>query len=288
MALQVALSVAESATQLGDALSGSLKVMERVPGENPREIANLKYTGRVYLYHQDFFAHRNIADIEETFKNHGIDIVLRGQDYLTTAWLEWKRKSTESVGTASGPSGEVLHTIDFTYLPASPLDRGWLKAYMPDGVADFKTDPNIPDSLWIDVKNGVFAMDHAIPYKAIASDKLTFTIQWMNSTLNFARLQVSSKDGSERRAVWIEYLPGDWRAVATPGSVPYDATTELPEQTVYMPVRALDHGELRFEIDFADTVRLALGNRGWVYKELLKVRLRGTMVISPLVFTRHR
>jgi hypothetical protein len=93
--LQVLLSTSDIARQLGDELAKDLRVTSKMPGENPQDIATLTYTGRVYLYHQDHLTHRNIADIEDAFRKHNMDAVLRGPDFLTTAWIEWKRKSTE-------------------------------------------------------------------------------------------------------------------------------------------------------------------------------------------------
>jgi Invertebrate-AID/APOBEC-deaminase len=84
------------ARQLGDELSQSLLVVSKAPGENPQNINALVYTGRIYLYHQETLTHRQVADIEDAFQRQGLNVVLRGPDYLTTAWLEWKRTTDKS------------------------------------------------------------------------------------------------------------------------------------------------------------------------------------------------
>lgn len=93
--IEILSSIALSAEHLGDELSKILHVVSKAPGENPQDISALVYTGRVYLYHQDHLTHRQIAEIEEAATKHSLTVVLRGPDYLTRAWLEWKRKSTK-------------------------------------------------------------------------------------------------------------------------------------------------------------------------------------------------
>ena len=99
MAMQVALFVAEHAIKLGDALGSSLQIISKLPGEHPQDLAKLKYTGKVFLYHQDFFSHRERGEIEEAFKKQNLEVVLRGPDYLTQAWLNWKRSSEPQAST---------------------------------------------------------------------------------------------------------------------------------------------------------------------------------------------
>jgi pyrimidine deaminase RibD-like protein len=89
--------LAVHARQLGDELARGLSVTLKAPGENPQDINTLAYTGRVYLYHHDALTHRQVADVEDAFRKQGLNVVLRGPDYLTAAWLEWKRKNSKNL-----------------------------------------------------------------------------------------------------------------------------------------------------------------------------------------------
>jgi hypothetical protein len=69
---------------------------------------------------------------------------------------------------------ETIYTVSFDYLPFSPIDRGWTRAYTPDAVVEFATDQEIPGSLRMEIK-GELAIDHIIPTHARFSDRLLFT-----------------------------------------------------------------------------------------------------------------
>jgi hypothetical protein len=72
------------------ALSGRVK--SKVPDEKPQNSAFLPHTGRIYIYHDDFLNHRQMAEIEEAFAKQRFDVVLRGPDYINHI-LEERRKS---------------------------------------------------------------------------------------------------------------------------------------------------------------------------------------------------
>jgi hypothetical protein len=86
----LALEARSLAQQIAD---GGLKVIATSPGENPEDISSLTFTGKVYVHHEDHLTHRQIADAEDSFKAQDLVVVLRGPDFLSGAWIEWKRKS---------------------------------------------------------------------------------------------------------------------------------------------------------------------------------------------------
>ncbi len=92
--LDACAAIAAHATELGDALGdGGLKVICKAPGENPQTLNDLRYSGKVYLYHDDALTHKQMADVEDIFKSQQLAVVLRGPDFLTPAWIAWKQKS---------------------------------------------------------------------------------------------------------------------------------------------------------------------------------------------------
>lgn len=104
--LDACSAIAERATELGDALgNGGLKVICKVPGENPQTISDLRYSGKVYLYHDDALTHKQMADVEDMFRSQQLAGVLRGPDFLTQAWIAWKQKTP---GLPSQPTPNVV------------------------------------------------------------------------------------------------------------------------------------------------------------------------------------
>jgi hypothetical protein len=187
-------------------------------------------------------------------------------------------------------SATTLEVIRFDYLPASPIDSGWAKAYKPDGIAAFGSDPDIQGSLRMRVTQSEFAMDHIVPVHATLANRLVFTAKYNNSpdpalaTMVFAFVEVSTRNGQERKRTWFKFYYGEKGAFQTPGNVWHDPQKQLPEQTVYWPAVVLQKGQLKFDIDLHEAVSLALGAQGWVYKGIYKIRLRGNLSMSPIEF----
>ena len=49
----------------------------------------LKFTERIYIYHEDSFTHQQLADLERLYQSKGLSVVFRGPAYLM---LKWKSK----------------------------------------------------------------------------------------------------------------------------------------------------------------------------------------------------
>lgn len=49
---------------------------------------DLRFTGRVYIYHEDYFSPRQIADLIDIYHNKGFSLELRGLDYLGLKMLD--------------------------------------------------------------------------------------------------------------------------------------------------------------------------------------------------------
>lgn len=92
--LEACAVLANHAVELGDSLSNSgLALTCKKPGENPQTLSDLRYSGKVYLYHEDALTHKQMADVEEVFRHKQLTVILRGPDFLTQAWLAWKQKT---------------------------------------------------------------------------------------------------------------------------------------------------------------------------------------------------
>jgi hypothetical protein len=74
--------------------SGML-VKVTAPGENEQHLRDYGFTGKVYVYHDDRLTHKQMGQVEEAFQSLKLTPVLRGPDFLTAAWLEWKKQSLD-------------------------------------------------------------------------------------------------------------------------------------------------------------------------------------------------
>ena len=72
--------------------NGGLQVVATYPGENPQDLRSLTFTGKVYIHHQERLDHRQMADVEDAFRKNGLEVVVRGPEFLTRAWVDWKAK----------------------------------------------------------------------------------------------------------------------------------------------------------------------------------------------------
>lgn len=212
---------------------------------------------------------------------------------MGAALLEYKADKKKAENPESKPSSSTpqvasqdvegsMGTIGFEYLPASPLQKGWKKAYTPEAQATFTTDHDIADSLQMETQGG-FAMDHVVPPHAVLASRLRFTAKYTDTTMIFAYVDVSTKNGEQRNVVWLKIYYGEPRAIRTPGDW-HNPQASLPEQTIYFPAQTLSLGRLMFDIDLREIVRQSIGDQGWVYKGIRKIRLRGDLSISPIAF----
>jgi hypothetical protein len=97
MNVEVSHAIAEQCRVIaGEMADSGLKITATTPHEPPQHLTQLKFTGIVYLYHEDRLTHRQIADVEDVFKSNDLHVVLRGPDFLTAAWVDWKKRQDPS------------------------------------------------------------------------------------------------------------------------------------------------------------------------------------------------
>lgn len=46
----------------------------------------LVFTGRIYIYHESFFSHEQLANLEKLYQSKGLSVVFRGHAYLSSVW----------------------------------------------------------------------------------------------------------------------------------------------------------------------------------------------------------
>src|SRR6266478_4816747 len=93
----------------------------------------------------------------------GLVLVASVGSLSTILWRARKEDRTAR-GRGTAPASKLPLEIRYDYLPGSPLDNGWVKAY-GDGKPEFTSDPRITDSLRMTVIDK-FAMDYFLPAEA--------------------------------------------------------------------------------------------------------------------------
>ncbi|HEY6767261.1 MAG TPA: hypothetical protein VI386_21085 [Candidatus Sulfotelmatobacter sp.] len=89
--LEAMLFLAEKAQDMANDVSMSSRIKYRAPDEPPQDSASLPFTGKVYIYHEDYLDHAQQGLVEAAFKQHKLEAVLRGPDYLRAKQEERRR-----------------------------------------------------------------------------------------------------------------------------------------------------------------------------------------------------
>jgi len=107
--------LAADAVNLGNTLAnGGLSISAKAPGENPQTVNSLTYSRKVYLFHEDALTHAQMAEVEKLFDQYQLSVVLRGPDFVTQAWLQWKRREA-SAGIVTPVLSRPEVTLDYTH-----------------------------------------------------------------------------------------------------------------------------------------------------------------------------
>jgi hypothetical protein len=90
----VAGDLADAQKKVFEDMMGVLHARMKAPGDSsPTDTMDLKFSGRIYIYHEDEFTLRQIADLTDLYKSRGISLQLRGRDYMISKWNEQRLKA---------------------------------------------------------------------------------------------------------------------------------------------------------------------------------------------------
>lgn len=173
--------------------------------------------------------------------------------------------------------------IRFDYLPDSPIKHGWQLDF------DSKTPPEqrkapqfsaahpapIPGSCSI-VDNGRYSLNHAIGQVQSLANLVEYCIKPSQYGSFYLRVTVRSRDGSQTRSVWLRHVIGT--------GMPYQVGPN--EWSFYINGELLEDGWVLVKLSLEDEVSCSFGTQGYVYQNLLSVRFRGSLSISPISFFR--
>jgi hypothetical protein len=180
----------------------------------------------------------------------------------------------------ASPGTLPIHVIRFDHLPKNMLECGWVRAYPKDSSikpeATVEPDAPVSGSVAISAPAG-HAYDYRLPQNAIPASRITFTAKYLNETMIFVRLALSSKDGREKCQKWVKILVGADQAYSTGGY-------EDQEYTLVLPGKAVQGGWRSFDLILPDVVRKTWGKHGLVFEGVTILRLRSSLEISPICF----
>ncbi len=198
-----------------------------------------------------------------------LDVEAQVKDYQGLA----TRAEIESPKQRRDRTSEITE-ISFGYLPASLLDNGWKPA-------DSQVTPSLTCSSSSERPGGLTreaessdALDFALEKHQRVSNHLRFEAKLFDGAHVYARIQLIAKDGRPSKAGWIACDVGNKPLGKRPGNewVIY----RLPQNT----------GWTLFDLSLPHEVRETFGkDEGFEFGELLSLRLRGSLSVSPITLS---
>ena len=206
-----------------------------------------------------------------------IAIGICGIVLLSIALVKLGKTSKKSV---RDPGIVPIHVIRFDHLPKNMLECGWVRAYPQDTSIkpEATVEPDAPasGSVAISAPAG-HAYDYRLPQNVVPASRITFTAKYLNETMIFVHLALSSKDGKEKCHKWVKILVGADQAYSTGGY-------EDQEYTLVLPGKPVQSGWRSFDLILPDVVRKTWGKHGLVFEGVTILRLRSSLEISPICF----
>jgi hypothetical protein len=121
LALQACMTLARNADHIAKRMATSgLDIRVHNPGENEVGVGDYTFARKVYLFHEDTFTHQQMGLVEGMFKARKIEAIFRGPDFLTQAWLDWKRRTER---TSQAYDGRPVLTLDVLYPSVRKLKK---------------------------------------------------------------------------------------------------------------------------------------------------------------------
>jgi hypothetical protein len=96
-AFRIAGSMADKYMALMDELIAGIEITSAYPGDSgPVSNKDLRFSGRVYIYHEDYFDVQQIAALDVVFRTHGALLILRGPNYVATRMMSDRSANVSS------------------------------------------------------------------------------------------------------------------------------------------------------------------------------------------------
>jgi len=183
--------------------------------------------------------------------------------FAVKSWLGWR----------------LLSEIRFDYLPQSPLENGWRRAYGELGTNPRWSNPAdapVAGSISIEIPSGC-AIETSVTPNATVAIRLVYSANYSNETMFFIKVELSSQDGRTTVQKWMKLVVGERDPFPT-------GNYETMEWTLPLRGKALRNGWRTFDVVLPDAVRRTWGTLGFKFRRIIVVRIRAKTEVSPLQF----
>jgi len=176
----------------------------------------------------------------------------------------------------------LVCTIGFTYLPDSPVNHGWKLHTLPgeDNLPRFEVAHPAPREGCVAVRpTGRYALDYGLHPAERVCGFVEFSWKPVDEeAVLYVYLSLRSADSRTEGKKWLAYRVG-------PDSQNKDPRNNR-EWEIQNPGSPLENGWVKFTLDIAENVRSTWGSQGWIYGELVRLRIRGGLELSPIKLLR--
>jgi len=189
-------------------------------------------------------------------------------------WMQKRRGRPESNGKLS-----KVGQVRFDYLPSPPTAHGWQVAFGKETPPDKQLVPEflaaqdapISGSLCIRDK-GQYAMDFTIEQVQSLANVVEYYVKPTRSGTFYLNVRVSSLDKTQTKFVWLRHVIGT------------GAPRRLNDKEWSLEVQGevLEDGWTSVKLSVSDEVDQTFGKEGFVYEALSRIRIRGSLCISPI------
>jgi len=123
-------------------------------------------------------------------------------------------------------------------------------------------------------------MDYSIEPINSFANLVEFCIKPTKSSRFYLSIELSSRDKKYRKTRWLKYVVGEGQ----PEPLINKITNEITEWTIYKEGEPLEDGWTRLKLQLHEDVESTFGREGFVYQSVKRIRLRGSMCLSPITF----
>jgi hypothetical protein len=177
---------------------------------------------------------------------------------------------------ATLPMTKPRDEIRFDYLPDSPMNHGWKQGYSSNPIpadATWKAATDFPGGMSMALSDLGCAIDYTIGRSAVLSKRIVCDFKFSNTAMIWVRVKLATRDNSKTEQGFIKFLLGSGQPVFVPRYKEWELPIDPP---------SLGSGWHHLDIDLIDAVNRTWGQNGWQLSELVTIRVRGDLSISPI------
>jgi len=222
-------------------------------------------------------------DIKEAL--NATSSILLGRPVDSDVEPDVPQRKLEAFGGASSPMAPKSHfaaavlpheEIRFDYLPDSPTNHGWKQGYPSNAIpadAIWRAATDFPGGMAMALSDLGCAIDYTIGRSAALSKRIVCDFKFSNTAILFVRVKLATRDKLKTEQGFIKFVLGNGQPFFVSRYHEWELPIEPP---------SLGNGWHRLDIDLIEAVNRTWGQQGWLLSELVTIRLRGALSVSPI------